>query len=265
MNLTPQSSSHTPLHSSHHQWPNTELRRRLPACLHWITWPTEFTSPRPPPRLPPLRWASWIGFPGSHHRRQHLPHIFRSRPLEPPPQWWRERDVTANAPHLTPGKLSSGAMAKATPMAAIVSSHVRHHQLLLHISFPPLSQSSAFSSPMLENNIRKHCCRSDDRSWCPVMEMAMWSWRRWPRSCLCMRFTGRGVCARSGALWRGTAPFWSSTPPLRCLSPMSLFTGSWDATKWCWSRTPNVARLVLYDMALKSWETLNVGKDWICS
>jgi hypothetical protein len=26
-----------------------------------------------------------------------------------------------------------------------------------------------------------------------------------------------------------------------------------------------VGRLVLYDMALKSWETLNVGKDWICS
>jgi hypothetical protein len=31
------------------------------------------------------------------------------------------------------------------------------------------------------------------------------------------------------------------------------------------TRSSGVGRLVLYDMALKSWETLNVGKDWICS
>ncbi|KAG0559218.1 hypothetical protein KC19_10G088000 [Ceratodon purpureus] len=31
------------------------------------------------------------------------------------------------------------------------------------------------------------------------------------------------------------------------------------------AQTPGLARLVLYDMALKSWETLNVAKDWVCS
>jgi hypothetical protein len=31
------------------------------------------------------------------------------------------------------------------------------------------------------------------------------------------------------------------------------------------SGTSGLSRLVLYDMALKSWDTLNVGKDWICS